>query len=102
MEKDPSPSPPPSPFDLASIIFVVVVLIKSFITFRDMHMQKKRCTHCTYTKVLRKKHKTIYIYINTGRHAKTCTHIHIYMHIPAYPNTYTHINTVNLPLFYCW
>jgi len=37
-------------------ISALFLVIKSFIGFRDMHMQRKICTHCTYTKVLRQKH----------------------------------------------
>jgi len=42
----------------------------------------------TQTKPLQKIKKNIYI--NTGRHPKTCTHINRSMHIPAYTNTHTH------------
>jgi len=70
-------------------------LTKLLFFFYQMFNWFSRCTHCTYTKVLRKKHtenkiKNIYIYtvyINKGRHTKTCTHINIYMHMSAYPNT---------------
>jgi len=53
---------------IAHYSFVVVFVIKSFIGFRDMHMQRKICTH---------------LYIDI-----------YYKHILAYPSTYTHIYNV--------
>jgi len=44
-----------------STLEINLFVIKSFIGFRDMHMKRKWCTPCTYTKVLRqKKHQNKY------------------------------------------